>query len=64
MKVQGVNAITIGVWAVILVGLFFLFGFGPIFFGAMLAVALVWRFVDKKKKGEVSSISSSAPPAV
>jgi len=61
MKLQGVNAITIGVWAVVLVGLFFLFGFGPVFFAGMLAVALVWRFIEKKK-GKVLDISSSTPP--
>lgn len=60
MKVQGINATTIAIWAVLLIGLFFVFGFGPIFFGAMLVVALVWRVVEKKRKG--GSMMSSTPP--
>ncbi|PIR69611.1 MAG: hypothetical protein COU47_02540 [Candidatus Niyogibacteria bacterium CG10_big_fil_rev_8_21_14_0_10_46_36] len=62
MKLEGVNAITIGIWAVVLAGLFFLFGFGPFFFGGMLVVGLIWRFVDKKKKGGAAIPSSPMSP--
>lgn len=52
---------TIGIWVVVLVALFVMFGFGPIFFVAMLGVALVWRFVEKKRKGESVMPSTPAP---